>query len=278
MDVVRHGSSELVRATPSPALREAVVGLCAYTERGAPVRRLETPGLRIVVILSLGPDIHVSGAGRCTSFVAGLHDAPTITEHDGVQDGLQLDLAPLAARRVFGRPLADLANRVVELEDVLGPRTGELLERLYDAAGPAARFALVEAELRRRLADAPPTPVGVRAALARVVATGGREPVGALAAELGWSRRHLGARVREELGLSPKTLARIVRFHAVTRRLEHEGGARLAEIALDCGFYDQAHLYRDFRAFAGTTPGDYVARLLPGGGGVAASDPVAAAA
>jgi AraC-like DNA-binding protein len=230
--------------------------------------------LRVVVILSLGPSIHVASAdgsaSRRTSFVAGLHEAPSITEHDGVQDGIQLDLAPLAARRLLGWPMDELANRVVDLEDVLGPRTGELLERLHDAAGWSERFALLQAELARRLVAAPPAPPGVAGVVAGLVASNGRAPVGALAAELGWSRRHLGARVRAELGLAPKTIARLVRFQAATARLQREGGAGLAEIALDCGFYDQAHLNRDFRAFAGTTPGEYVARLLPQSAGVAA--------
>jgi AraC-like DNA-binding protein len=239
------------------------------------VRRLEVPGLRVVVILSLGPSIDVtSGDGpteRRTSFVAALHEAPSVTAHDGVQHGLQLDLAPLAARRLLGWPMGELANRVVDLEDVLGPRTGELVERLHDAPGWTERFTLVEQEVARRLAAAPPASPSVAAVVERLTATGGRAPVGRLAADLGWSRRHLGARVRDELGLAPKMLARLVRFQAVTSRLQHEGGARLAEIAQDCGFYDQAHLNRDFRAFAGTTPGAYAARLLPAGAGVAAA-------
>jgi AraC-like DNA-binding protein len=276
---VRHRSSagwwEIVRATPAPALRGAIVGLCGYSEHGAPLRRLEVPGLRVVVILSLGPSIDVtSGDGpteRRTSFVAALHEAPSVTAHDGVQHGLQLDLAPLAARRLLGWPMGELANRVVDLEDVLEPRASELVERLHDAPGWTERFTLVEQEVARRLAAAPPASPSVAAVVERLTATGGRAPVGRLAADLGWSRRHLGARVRDELGLAPKMLARLVRFQAVTSRLQHEGGARLAEIAQDCGFYDQAHLNRDFRAFAGTTPGAYAARLLPAGAGVAAA-------
>lgn len=73
----------------------------------------------------------------------------------------------------------------------------------------------------------------------------GRASIAAVAAEVGWSRRHLGATFRDQLGLPPKTL-------------QHDDGGQLAEIAHDCGFSDQAHLNRDFRALAGTTAGAYI--------------------
>jgi AraC-like DNA-binding protein len=76
-----------------------------------------------------------------------------------------------------------------------------------------------------------------------------------LAAELGWSRRHLAVRVHEELGMPPKALARVLRFERAVERLR--AGDDLAALALDAGYYDQAHFNRDFRAFAGATPTDY---------------------
>jgi AraC-like DNA-binding protein len=71
------------------------------------------------------------------------------------------------------------------------------------------------------------------------------------------------------LGLPPKVIGRILRFDRVKRRLERADGHGLSEIALDCGYYDQAHLNRDFRAFAHATPTEFLARRLPDGGGVA---------
>jgi AraC-like DNA-binding protein len=85
----------------------------------------------------------------------------------------------------------------------------------------------------------------------------GAVPIGELAAELGWSRRHLAVRFREELGMAPKALARLLRFERAVKRLR--AGDELADLALDAGYYDQAHFNRDFRAFAGTTPTQYLA-------------------
>ena len=95
-------------------------------------------------------------------------------------------------------------------------------------------------------------------------------PVGELARELSCSRRHLIGRFREQVGPAPKTAARLVRFQRTVRLLERRDGDRFAEIAQRCGYYDQAHMNREFRELAGTAPGEFVARLLPDGLGVAA--------
>jgi AraC-like DNA-binding protein len=70
--------------------------------------------------------------------------------------------------------------------------------------------------------------------------------------------------------MPPKTLARVLRFKHALGLLQRDDGARFAEIAETCGYYDQAHLNRDFRAFAGAPPTDFLARRLPDGGGIAA--------
>jgi AraC-like DNA-binding protein len=163
-----------------------------------------------------------------------------------------------------------LARRVVSLEDVLGG--DELVERLHDAASWQARFALLDALLLRRLDAAPPVDARVQQAWTRLRSSDGAIEIGALAREVGWSRRHLAQRFRTEVGLAPKTVARILRFERVTRTLRANGGDGLAEVAYACGYADQAHLNRDFRELAGTTPTDFTARLLPGGAGVGADD------
>ena len=100
----------------------------------------------------------------------------------------------------------------------------------------------------------------------QIVQSGGAVNIGSLAERIGWSRKHLITRFREQVGLPPKTYARVVRFNRALRMLDECTTPRWTEIALRSGYYDQAHLIRDFAQFAGTTPTDYVARRLPGGG------------
>ena len=121
-----------------------------------------------------------------------------------------------------------------------------------------------------RAAGAPPPPTELSWAWGRLRASAGRTPIGGLATELGWSHRRLIARFRESIGLPPKALARVLRFERVAQLLQVADEPRLARVALECGYYDQAHLNRDFRQFAGITPTEYLARRLPSAGGVGA--------
>ena len=94
-------------------------------------------------------------------------------------------------------------------------------------------------------------------------------PIERLRRELGCSRRHLSARFREEIGLTPKAFARILRFQRTVGLLD--GGADLAGVALACGFADQPHFTREFRALAGRTPTEFLAARLAQGAGYAAA-------
>ena len=254
---------ELVSAQPHPLLQPHVRRYCGYRERTTqPVRRRELPGADVTMIVSLGPELRLlePRPARHTSFVAGLDERSAVTEHDGEAAGVEVTLTPLAARLFFRVPMHTLARRVVELDDVLGPEADRLAERLHDAASWPLRFRILDDAIRRRLAAAPDPSPGVTWAYRRVLDTHGRVRIGALASELGWSRKRLAARFREEVGLPAKSLARIVRFRHAVGFIEHDEERSLAEIALDCGYFDQAHLNRDFRALAGSTPTELLAR------------------
>ena len=162
-----------------------------------------------------------------------------------------------------------LTNRVVDLEDLLGGAAALLVEQLHEAPSWDARFDLVDEFVAARLAQARPPSPSVAWAWKRLGENRGRLEIGALAGELGCSRKHLIAQFREQVGLPPKMVARILRFRGVLESLERGNGTRLAEVAQECGYYDQAHLNRDFREFAGITPTEFLDRRLPGGEGSA---------
>ena len=91
-------------------------------------------------------------------------------------------------------------------------------------------------------------------------------PIAQLAAEVGWSHKHLIARFRRQVGLRPKTAARLVRFDGVLGRLDERRGLDWGLVALEAGYADQAHLIREFHQFTGTTPTEFLAQTTPPGG------------
>ena len=260
---------EVASRPPHPALGSHVGRYWGFSEHSAsPVRRREIPGRDVVVILSLGPSMHVDDAPQ-TSFVAGLTEASVVTEHDGISSGIEVNFTPLGARMILGLPMHLLANEVVPFEEVWGEGADELLERLYETPDWEGRFAILDAVLALRLARATATPPAVAWAWSRLVAEHGRIAVGRLTDELSCSRRYLATQFREHVGLAPKPMARILRFQRAVRLLENDGEPHLERIALACGYYDQPHFNRDFRAFAGSTPTQFLARLFPSAPGLA---------
>lgn len=281
--VQRHASAllgrwEIAHRRPIAALRAHVTHYVGWRESTpVPMRRRELPIGAIPVVVSFGlpfdlldPADEDGRRSRRVSFVAGLDDRYAVVEHAGESAGVEIYFTPLGARRFFGQPLGELAHLVVELEDVLGvAAVAELTERLAIAPGWDARFALLDALVAGGIERAPVPSPALGWAWRRLEESHGRVAVGELAREVGWSRRHLVAQLREQLGLAPKTLARVLRFQRAVGLLGRDDGSRLAEIALDCGYYDQAHFNRDFRAFAGDAPTAFLARQLPAGAGYA---------
>jgi AraC-like DNA-binding protein len=227
---------------------------------------LEPPRPAVTLMIDVEGSITADGGVLPSAWIGGLCERPTVVGlGGGSYASVDIELTPLGAYPVLGRPLAELEGACASLEDVFGRSGVELADRLRDARGWDARFDVLERFLVRRADGGPvPTPA-VAWAYRRLRETGGNVRIGALAAELGCSRRYLTSRFTAEVGLGPKAVARQLRFARVRERLER-GAAGIAEIAVVAGYYDQAHLNRDFRDLAGVTPSDFVARLIPGGG------------
>jgi AraC-like DNA-binding protein len=213
---------------------------------------LATPTPTVTVIINAG----AAFGGLPRAFVAGLTDAAGLVDQTGEIECVDLKLTPLGAYTLLGVPMSQLTNSVVDLDDLL-PHAG----RLAEAPTWQERFTLLDDLLLRRAQDGPTPATEVAWGYRRLIETNGTLPIGALAGEVGWSRRHLVAKFRQQVGLPPKTLARIVRFKHLISRLRATP-ADWTRLAVECGYYDQAHMNRDFREFAGTTPTDYLARMV----------------
>jgi AraC-like DNA-binding protein len=268
------GISEHAWRAPAPLLAELVGAYVGYRQAGMPPanhRGLPSPGL--TVIFTLDDKLTIAehpdpgqAAGSFDTLVGGLHTRPALITHEGSQSGVQLALSPLGARALLGLPAADLAGIDVHGEDVLGTLAGEVQERLRSAATWDERFTILDCALLSRMraaAESAGVSLEVRFAWQRLLRSGGCVPVAELAAETGWSDRHLRSRFRAETGLSPKEAARVIRFNRARRILQRRAVAgeplRLAELAASCGYFDQAHLDREFGLLAGCPPTTWVA-------------------
>ncbi len=259
---------EVAASRPLGAMGQALEHYQGYAEKTpGPLRRQEFTAGKVVFILGLGPSIGlVDPAGHATprrvdSFVAGIDDGFTITETSGAQAGIQLNLDPLIAGRLFGLPAGVLTREVVDFADLWGADAAGLVEQLQAANDWGRRFDLLDRHLGPRLADGPKPNPTVAWAWRRLRETAGQLSITELATDIGWSRKHLAQQFREQVGLAPKAVARLMRLGAAVRALDGLAPApELAGLALDCGYYDQAHFTHDFRRLTGVTPAEYLRR------------------
>ncbi|GAA1775057.1 helix-turn-helix domain-containing protein [Streptomonospora arabica] len=256
---------ELTAGRPHAALAPLLQAYWGYRyDAGRPVWRREPPMGVVTVVLNLGASFDVGwvsrGPGAChrareaTGFVAGVHDTAAFTADAGAQSGIELNLSPLGAYALLGAPARVYAREVVDLADALGPGAGGLVERIAEAPAWSERFALLDAALLGRLDTAALPHPDIARAWSVLAASRGRAGVGQLCRDTGRSRRLLAAGFGEQVGLPPKTMARILRFRAALARLRVPGPVSFAEVAADCGYYDQAHFSRECADLAGCTP------------------------
>lgn len=161
----------------------------------------------------------------------------------------------------FAADAVDLfSNRSIALESVWGSDANALRERLREMSTPQARLRLLEGFLGARLRTSRGKNPMVEFALRRLGRNPGVATVREVAHETGWSERRFSQVFREEVGLTPKVWCRVQRFQQAVQRLHAGGDVRWAELALDCGFYDQSHFANEFRAFSGVDASTYSAR------------------
>jgi AraC-like DNA-binding protein len=178
--------------------------------------------------------------------------AMTATQHYDMAAGAAsagVRFHPGLARYIFGVPLSELTDQSIPLADLPGRTARELETRLANADSTRERVRLLLAEIGTP--DTLPNPV--QRAIEAITAAHGRVDLDRIAAQANLSARQFRPRCLEESGVTPRLLCRILRFRH-TRDLAAQAPRDWARIALDAGYYDQAHLIRDFRQFSGRAP------------------------
>lgn len=254
---------EYAESPAPPALQRYVQ--CLWQLRapaGDPAPQRVLPDGSVELVLHLGdpfrrhdPDGSVGLQPR--ALVVGITDRWLMIEAGGAVDLIGVRLRPGLAGGVLGIPQSALGGGCHDLDDLdVKPLRG-LLEAVGNAQSRSERQAVLEQALLAASQQAPEPPETLRHATAWIIATAGRGPIGGFVSQTGQSQRHLERQFQREVGLTPKGFARLRRFQAVAARLASPVPPALAALAIQAGYTDQAHLTREFREFAGTTPGAF---------------------
>lgn len=251
---------------PHPKLAKFVRGYWEIKGHPGSPREKILPREEIVLIVNLGdPQLLLDGSGLIRerlseAWISGLQRRPLFVEASGCNWLCGACLSSEGALQLLGQVTKELTGEVVALRDVLPNWANYLFSALKSARAPSERFDRLDEALGQMLR--PPT--GRESSVAWIAAAlreGLHDRVSALADDLGWSRQRVHKRFQTGLGLSPKAFGRLVRFDRALK-LVHDGGTPLAQIAQDCGYFDQAHFTREFRAFSDESPRSYTAAAV----------------
>lgn len=246
---------------PSPALRRYVQcywTLDAPSEAGAPAEPVMPDG-RIELIFNLAAPFrrfHADGyvETQPLSIVAGQMRSCAMIGPSGAIDLFGVRFTHAGAAPFFSFPLSELTGRIIDLKMAMGAGARRTEERLNEARSLRRRVEIVESALLRRLSQNRGIDILVENASSMIVENMGLAAIDRVTETLGVNERTLERRFQQKFGLSPKRFSRIIRFQNFLNAARTEHSRSILDTALSFGYYDQAHLIREFREFSGKTP------------------------
>lgn len=277
-----------------PGLRDYVLGYFASESfLPRPVHERHLPSREVAIVLNFAAPhrtIDPSDPKRTTehrkAWIVALQRRHQIREAFGARDFMVIRLTPVGAQMLLGAPMDLLTDRVLALEDVDSRFSWLLMGEAAATDDWATRFDIVETIITRRLASAHQPPAGLLHSWLMLQQSPNHVDLARLPQEFGCSRRHLIAQFHKHFGMAPKMIARISRFNlavAAVHRLGRRGplprtegkpyldclgdsSVRAAapkkmpwaDLALECGYYDQSHFINEFKSFSGLSPLEFL--------------------
>ncbi len=250
---------------PSPPLNTYIDDFY-YVDGEAPYHHIKVfpmPSLHLMINLGdrfrvLEPEQTQAFATCTDSWSIGLWSTYHVVEWPTNIRFYGIHFKPAGAYPFLRLPLSELHNQVVSLDAIWGCDAAEIRERLYAAPSVQAGFALLEGLLLARLCDAPNGLSIVQYAISEIADQHGTLSIRALSNQIGISQSHLITHFNRMVGVSPKTLARFYRFGHVLNSIDLQGDVDWAQVAHQADFYDQSHFNKNFTAFTGYSPTDYL--------------------
>jgi AraC-like DNA-binding protein len=189
-------------------------------------------------------------------WIAGMQEEHITIEAIDESNLIGIRFRPGGAYPFFSFPISELTNRVIESDQILGPLAAQLREQVMETDVPAERLHIIEAMLLKRIGEKGSDAL-VDYAIGKLRGGSGRS-IAELSRSAGVSEKHLIALFKKSVGITPKYLSRIFRFQQVLGLVKDLHQVNWTEIAHDCGYFDQAHLIKEFHALSGSKPSEYL--------------------
>ncbi|MGH7439089.1 MAG: helix-turn-helix domain-containing protein [Polyangiaceae bacterium] len=240
---------------PAPELRGVVeFGFAAANYRRRPrssIRRVPTARGTIYFAAHVrGPGVGYREMGL---YCEGPHAEAFDVTHES-DEIVALKVRPGGLGALLGIAARDVRDRTLDLADVWGSRAKDLADRVATADSTAERIRLLQREIAAHVAaDGLSTNQAIDAA-AMVTQRQGRVRVDELSRRCGVSQRTLLQRFDDGVGLAPKQYARLVRLRSAMTRLVSPSPVDCSDVAVACGYADQAHMIHEFRSLVGLSP------------------------
>src|SRR5262245_16015536 len=255
-----------VYRSPAPPLDVYVERICYWEGVAGPHRRervLPNGRFQLIIDLADGFDcerpLHRGRVRPAPPLVVGLQTRFAVLETAAMRLLMGAVLLPGGARGLFDVPADAFGDQVVPLDLVWGAEAFALRDRLREAPTIVMKLDVLEESLQRRAANGAALHPAVRYALGAFENQPVMQRVAEVRREAGLSHRRFSELFRQQVGLTPKLYCRVGRFTRVVRQIARGVPVDWADVALGCGYADQAHLGNEFRDFSGMTPGTYLA-------------------
>ncbi|WP_308248152.1 helix-turn-helix domain-containing protein [Nocardia nova] len=266
-DFDKTGPMHYVGRVPAPPLDQFVDDIYCLT--GVPRhRRMNVPSMPSAhLLLNLAgpirlwdPDSSAVPALFVNGWFMGVWTRRFVVEYPDRVRVVGVHFKPWGLSPFIGMPATELRDRWAPVDAVWQRSVERIRNQVGDGASVDEMLGVVERELRSRLPEDRPRGLDlVRHAGTRLVASHGTVSVGALTDAMGVSGNHLAEQFKSHVGITPKPMARIYRFARLIVSVDAEHPVDWAEVAHSAGYFDQAHFSREFKAFTGRTPTEYLA-------------------
>ncbi len=248
------GEFQHARVAPSEPLRGAVQHFWSV--------RWDLRGAKPVVPETLPhPNVHLVFEAD-DARIAGVHTGRFTAKLEDTGWTFGVKFRPGAFRPYFGRSVASLRDRSVPIDEVFGAEGAALAREVSDLGGDAEKAAAVERFLIERRMPADPMVERVGNIVDEIAENREIVSVEQLVERWGLSKRGLQQLFSSYVGVGPKWVINRYRLHEALERLQEGAHINFAELAMELGYFDQAHFIRDFRTLVGCTPAVYTRRHL----------------